>query len=277
MNQQKIKILVASHKPDTVYKDDIYTPIHVGRSVSKFKSEMGHLLGDNTGNNISEKNPYYCELTAQYWAWKNLDTEYIGLCHYRRYFKKVITLDNIDSIITNDQTVILAAPIKEAFNIGLRLNITTCMEDVQIFIDCIKKVSPQYYNSAIKFLSGNTCYPYNMFVMKKHRFNLFAEWQFSILEEMEKHVRLSGYSRRRRIYGYMGEILLGIYCTHHKLKMKCYPVISMPGQCRESDNAKRILGNVYRSLLYRLRFKKDIILDPQAVRIGLNNDNIIIQ
>ena len=75
MNQQKIKILVASHKPDTVYKDDIYTPIHVGRSVSKFKSEMGHLLGDNTGNNISEKNPYYCELTAQYWAWKNLDTE----------------------------------------------------------------------------------------------------------------------------------------------------------------------------------------------------------
>ena len=43
-------------------------------------------IPDNTGDNISAKNPNYCELTALYWAWKNLDCEYIGLCHYRRYF-----------------------------------------------------------------------------------------------------------------------------------------------------------------------------------------------
>lgn len=91
MNQIKVKILVACHKPDTVYSDDVYIPIHVGRAVSKFKEEMTYMIGDDTGDNISKKNPYYCELTAQYWAWKNLDCEYVGLCHYRRYFQDKIT------------------------------------------------------------------------------------------------------------------------------------------------------------------------------------------
>lgn len=46
---------------------------------------MGY-IGDNTGDNISLRNPNYCELTGLYWAWKNLKCDYIGLCHYRRYF-----------------------------------------------------------------------------------------------------------------------------------------------------------------------------------------------
>lgn len=40
---------------------------------------------DNTGDNISSKNKAYCELTTQYWAWKNIDADYYGFCHYRRF------------------------------------------------------------------------------------------------------------------------------------------------------------------------------------------------
>ena len=46
----KLKILVASHKPDKVYADDVYTPIHVGRAISKFKEEMAGMIGDDYGD-----------------------------------------------------------------------------------------------------------------------------------------------------------------------------------------------------------------------------------
>lgn len=50
--KNKTVILVVTHKPDKVYKDDIYTPIQVGKSISKY--DLG-FIGDNTGDNISEK------------------------------------------------------------------------------------------------------------------------------------------------------------------------------------------------------------------------------
>lgn len=78
-----IKIVVAHHKKSLLIKNEIYLPIHVGKDVSQFQLEIE---GDNIGDNISFKNPIYCEMTAIYWAWKNLKADYIGLCHYRRYF-----------------------------------------------------------------------------------------------------------------------------------------------------------------------------------------------
>lgn len=77
-----IKILVAHHKFGFVYKDDVFLPIHVGKEISN--TDL-NIQGDNAGDNISALNPYYCEVTAIYWAWKNLNADFVGLCHYRRY------------------------------------------------------------------------------------------------------------------------------------------------------------------------------------------------
>lgn len=51
----KIKVFVAVHKPCAVRSDSVYTPIHVGRTISKYKDEMTDMIGDDTGDNISEK------------------------------------------------------------------------------------------------------------------------------------------------------------------------------------------------------------------------------
>lgn len=80
----KVTILVCYHKDFPVYRDPAYTPIQVGRSLSAVRLDM---IGDDTGDNISAKNASFCELTAMYWAWKNLKgVDCIGLCHYRRFF-----------------------------------------------------------------------------------------------------------------------------------------------------------------------------------------------
>ena len=100
-----IKILLAQHKDAKVYNNDVYTPIQVGKSISNI--DLG-ILGDDSGDNISHLNPYFCELTAQYWAWKNIhDVDYIGLCHYRRYFKTEFTNNNIDELMSGSDIILL--------------------------------------------------------------------------------------------------------------------------------------------------------------------------
>lgn len=81
--KKTIEIFVACHKPSELPKNDLFKPIHVGSKNSKIV--LQGLLRDDVGDNISEKNPQYCEMTAQYWAWKHSTANYIGLCHYRRY------------------------------------------------------------------------------------------------------------------------------------------------------------------------------------------------
>lgn len=86
----KIKILIAAHKKTPILHSEVFTPIHVGRkgADSTTKEELKNYIGDDTGANISGKNAQYAEVTALYWAWKNLpdDIEYVGLMHYGRFF-----------------------------------------------------------------------------------------------------------------------------------------------------------------------------------------------
>ena len=96
-----VKILIAYHKPSVLIKDEVLTPIHLGRALATESSKDGdmseedykwmleNMIGDNTGENISHLNRTLNELTSMYWAWKNYDKlgnpDYIGFMHYRRH------------------------------------------------------------------------------------------------------------------------------------------------------------------------------------------------
>ena len=146
-------ILVACHKPCEMYNKGIYTPIQVGKAISEYN--LG-IIGDDTGDNISQKNPSYCELTAQYWAWKNVDCRYIGLCHYRRYFETVYTNDLLERIFSK-YDVILPRPvyygIRETMLHKLRMNILP--EDCAIFLLAIRKLYPEYEKSTLLYRLHN--------------------------------------------------------------------------------------------------------------------------
>nr|MCR4673462.1 DUF4422 domain-containing protein [Lachnospiraceae bacterium] len=84
MEEKKIKIFVSLHDDFFVADNKLLEPIQVGTALAERKIE--NVIHDNEGKNISEKNKMYCELTAQYWAWKNMpDLDYYGFFHYRRY------------------------------------------------------------------------------------------------------------------------------------------------------------------------------------------------
>ena len=87
---KKIKIYVAYHKKGQIIKNEVFEPIHVGHSLNPDEWFENNMICDNNGINISHKNKGYCELTAHYNVWKNLEQfdnpDYVGFCHYRRLF-----------------------------------------------------------------------------------------------------------------------------------------------------------------------------------------------
>lgn len=88
------KVLVCYHKEYEIPNDkELYLPIQVGKKISDIdlKIQSDDSLNGKSCDNISDQNGLFCEMTAMYWAWKNIrklydDIDYVGLCHYRRYF-----------------------------------------------------------------------------------------------------------------------------------------------------------------------------------------------
>lgn len=235
-----IKILVATHKPYRMPADrNLYLPIFVGKEFNNIDDDQ--FIGDNSGDNISEKNKNYNELTALYWAWKNLNVNYIGLVHYRRHFKsaskfkkkfdKLITMSEIENIL-KDYDMIL--PIKRNYYIE-----TTYSQYVHAHYekdllrtrDIIELMYPEYTDSFDSSMKKKSSHRFNMFIMKKKDFDDYAEWLFNILFELESVTDISEYDAyQSRIYGFISERLFDVWLNKQSLTYKEVPVMHMEHQ-----------------------------------------------
>lgn len=224
-----IKILVATHKKYTMPKDDIYMPIQVGK---EGKEDLGYVV-DNVGDNISTKNQYYCELTGIYWAWKNLNTDYIGLCHYRRYFvynkkgwimekdkfSKVLNREEVQKIL-RDTDIIL--PKKRHYiieDLYSHYKHTMYIEPLDETRKIIEEKYPEYVKEFDRLHSRTSAHMFNMFIMKKEILDRYCEWLFCILDELEKRVGDIKYDDfHSRFYGRISELLLDVWINKNGLK-----------------------------------------------------------
>lgn len=237
--KEKVKIIIATHKSYEMPSEDSYLPIHVG---AEGKVSLGY-QGDNTGENISEKNATFCELTGLYWAWKNLDSEYVGLVHYRRHFtlksrgyrKKhnkmecVLSDQEVERLINNCDIIL---PKKQKYIIETLYSHyahTHYKEHLDETRDIIAKIYPDYlpdYEAVLKQRSG---YMFNMFIMKKEYANEYCQWLFDILFELEKRLGQQDISPfQRRFYGRVSEIALNCWVRYKKrtdaIKIKEIPI-----------------------------------------------------
>ncbi|MGL5051718.1 MAG: DUF4422 domain-containing protein [Fusobacteriaceae bacterium] len=230
-----IKIIVATHKDYEMPKDKCYLPIHVGKDG---KQNIGY-IGDNTGDNISKKNSYYCELTGIYWAWKNLKNQYIGLVHYRRQFKgnaknkeslfdKVLSEIEINNLLEKSDIIL---PKKRNYYIETLYNHyknTMYIEPLDYTGEIIKEKYPEYYKGFLDLKNRKSAHMFNMFIMKREYFISYCEWLFDILKELEKKVDNSKYdSFHGRFYGRISELLLDIWIEKNKINYLETPAINM--------------------------------------------------
>jgi len=256
-----IKILVATHKPISEVENDIFIPIQVGKDLNDFLIKESYLL-DNSKESISNKNKTFNELTALYWAWKNLSNyDYIGLAHYRRFldvhYKKLFFKKERKSILINvskssknlqqlnnvcktsdkilnhlkSHDILVAKPAFCAVNnefssISKDYKHNHIASDWDKCIAIINSKFPEYKKSIDLYLNtNNKFYIANMFISKKEIFVDYCEWLFEILFELEKQIEISTDPYQARVFGFLSERLFTLYILHHKFKLKELPIL----------------------------------------------------
>lgn len=277
---EKIKIFVVYHKPHLIVGDDIYIPIQAGRAICSDNNILSDMIGDNTGDNISERNPYYSELTAEYWAWKNVhDVEYIGFQHYRRFFNFKVTKDNIDSIFEKGKYDIIMRHVRFPKTVESHFIRYTSLEDMTILMMVVRQKYPEYEQTLLKHLWDCEVYPNNMFICKKDIFDQYATWLFDIFFECEKYIRHSPYYRGKRTFAYFGEFMLPVYMLHNGYRIKRSRIVSVLGE-KDSwslkNSIKSLIVKIYMITVKRFRNIPKSIEDyyKPDVMVGFEHDGI---
>ena len=232
------KVIIATHKKYKMPNDEMYVPVQVGR---EGKEDLGY-QPDNEGENISSKNPYFCELTGLYWAWKNLNADYIGLTHYRRHFsiskklpkdiegrvKNVITGKEVDEIL--DSTDIILPKKRKYYieNLYSHYNHTMYIEPLDETRKIIEEKFPSYLSEFNKLHKRTSAHMFNMFIMKKEIFDAYCTWLSDILFDLENRVDVAKYdSFHSRFFGRVSELLLDVWINTNNLNYKEVKVIDI--------------------------------------------------
>lgn len=300
LNKDNIKILVCCHKPCALppNSDGIFLPIHVGAAISDV--DMGMQRDDQVNgqpcDNISAKNKNYCELTAVYWAWKNIkklypNLEYIGLNHYRRYFdfntkKNVkimyqksdfigkINAKNLSSLLNKYDRIILKCNI-------LRETLKTqyCerhySEDFRLTEQAIEELHPEYKKAFRKYFeNGVKFYQFNMFIMNISEFFSYCQWLFDILEYVRQKSIYTCYNNyQKRIFGFLAERLFTVYVCNASKKTKEIPVIFLDDTSKKKYEKNSCINKLlYLKKELRQNIKKTLNKYRNIKHSIVNND-----
>lgn len=243
-------IMVATHDYFEMPKKTGYLPVLVG-AFKKEKENNGYQR-DDFGENISEKNPYFCELTAIYWGWKNLKkADAVGLVHYRRFLyrnkpynlENVITQTDIAELLKNNDVIL---PKKRKYYIETNFSHYVHAhhrEPLIVLNNIIEEKYPEYLHSFKHVMHKRSAHMFNMFIMKNEQFNLYAQWLFGVLFEIENRIDVSNYSdQEKRVWGYISELLMDVWIEQNNIK---YTEIAW-GQIGQKHFFKKLTSFLFR-------------------------------
>ncbi len=238
-----MKIIVCYHKKSDIFANEILTPLLCGASrkkkedIESFASLCASVGAtprlDNEGENISQENRYFCELTGLYWAWKNLpDEDYLGLFHYRRMLdftrnsqksSDIKKLSNLADFGLDEASLRkcvaefdIVLPVGHFDELYKHYGNFHYVRDLDVALSYIEEKFPQMHVSDY-FTSRQVNSFANIFVAKRELFGEYCEWLFDILFYLKERLDYKNYNAyQSRIFGFFGELLLNAWIDHKK-------------------------------------------------------------
>lgn len=232
--KSNIKIFMCAHKSFSVIPA-FAVAVQGGAKINP--SIDGAIADFGDGGSISEKNPDYCELTVQYYAWKNEAADYYGFCHYRRFLSfngkikrpyivlgKALKKKYLDVI--KDEGAVRAeiescdVILPKAEDVGADVyskfsEADGCSEsDLHLFRRLIDEHTPELSVFAEKYFNSTRQYFCNIFVMRREIFFDYCEKLFSLLEIFDGIKSSDGRIRGDRLDGFIAERFLGVYAEY---------------------------------------------------------------
>jgi len=219
---KKVCIYAMTHKRFDESNMDLYKPLFVG---AKGKKDTYGYIRDDEGDNISERNCYYSELTGMYWVYKNVtDMDIVGCCHYRRYL-----IDEKENILSKEQIIEYLSDYDCITSKCLDLNYTYYYgfseNHKPYYLDetrkVIKDIYPDYLSDYDRLVNDKHTYFGNIMICEKSLFDRYAKWLFSILFTLEDRIVIEEEnSYHRRIFGFISEFLWFLWVKHNGIKAK---------------------------------------------------------
>lgn len=231
------RVYVATHARGPTPRGDLLRVIQVGGN--HFPTASG-IQTDSSGVNISSLNPFFCELTATFWAWKNdLESDYIGLFHYRRYLSLATELS--ESVEGGEGTDVLGNPsrVEKKLNLsqkgfydapwktpGLTAAVPTkrdlredgfislrdqyenlhVREDLQIALAVFASLHQSKAEIFERHLDQPFLYTGNRFIFRRDVFETYASWLFPLLLKLHDVLDYSNRSAKEmRAIGFLAE------------------------------------------------------------------------
>lgn len=239
---QSVSIMVAAHKEYEFPQDSGYLPIQVGRVLAQKK--LG-IAGDDSGENISHLNRYFCELTGLYWMWKNQKSDFYGLAHYRRYFRPIgecsVSVSNkqvassMELVKQLGDSDVLLSKRRNYWVESVRKHYQNAhnSDDLAVLQQVIEELHPEYSKAFHRVMGRTSVSLYNMFFMRAEPFDRYCNWLFSVLFEVEKRIPYQTYGPYQgRVFGFMAERLLNVWVEKNisAKRVRYLPVINLEGE-----------------------------------------------
>ena len=222
VNNKQVTIYVANSAYDTKlnspYKfDESEKIIQVGAALTNDRIAASYF--DSTGDNISEKNKQFCELTALYWIWKNAKDDMVGLVHYRRHF---ILPENWKHIMAREKIdVVLPVPLYVHPSLEANYRDRHVESNWDNMLEYFKVNRPDEFQNLNSFFKETGLYsPCNMLIARKDVFDELCEWLFPVLFYVANKGGILDDAYQNRYPGFISERLITYFFEKNRDRFK---------------------------------------------------------